>query len=67
MVRKSVRVKRRRARTGALTKYIIPVRDMSIAIADLDSMGINYSRIYPGFEGIARTAEIRVLMRQKEL
>ena len=51
----------------ALTKYIIPVRDMSIAIADLDSMGINYSRIYPGFEGIARTAEIRVLMRQKEL
>lgn len=46
-----------------LTKYIIPVRDVSHAIADLDSMGINYTRIYPGLDGIARTSEIRVLLR----
>lgn len=41
-------------------KYLIPVNEMRAAIADLDAMGINYARIYPGLEGNARAAEVRI-------
>jgi hypothetical protein len=46
----------------ALRKYTIPVRDAGSALADLDSMGLNHSRIYPGISGNAKAAEVRVLL-----
>lgn len=48
--------------TTALRKYTVPVRDAAAAMADLDSMGINHSRIYPGISGNAKAAEVRVLL-----
>jgi hypothetical protein len=46
----------------ALRKYTVPVRDAAAAMADLDSMGLNHSRIYPGISGNAKAAEVRVLL-----
>lgn len=48
--------------TGALRKYLIPVHEASKAMADLDSMGLNHSRIYPGLSGNAKAAEVRVIL-----
>lgn len=45
-----------------LRKLLIPVRDALAAMAELDSMGINHSRIYPGISGNAKAAEVRVLI-----
>jgi hypothetical protein len=45
---------------GALRKYLVPVRDVAAAMSDLDSMGLNHARIYPGIEGNARAAEVRI-------
>jgi hypothetical protein len=45
-----------------LKKYSVPVRDVEQALADLDAMGINHSRIYPGIMGNARAAEMRVIL-----
>lgn len=45
-----------------LIKYLVPVRDVNAAMADLDSMGINHARIYPGIGGNAKAAEVRVLL-----
>jgi hypothetical protein len=47
---------------GALRKYLVPVRDVAQAMADLDSMGLNHARIYPGVSGNAKAAEVRVLL-----
>jgi hypothetical protein len=47
----------------ALRKYLIPVRDVAAAMAELDSMGLNHARIYPGISGNAKAAEVRVIMR----
>lgn len=47
----------------ALRKYLIPVREAGAAMADLDSMGLNHSRIYPGMSGNAKAAEVRVVLR----
>jgi hypothetical protein len=46
----------------ALRKYLVPVRDVAHAMADLDSMGLNHARIYPGVSGNAKAAEVRVLL-----
>lgn len=46
---------------GVLIKYIIPAHNAVNALADLDSMGINFSRIYPGISGNAMSAQVRVL------
>lgn len=43
-------------------KYIIPTSETHIAVSDLDAMGINYAKLYPGIEGNAKAAEVRVLM-----
>lgn len=47
---------------AALNKYLVPVRDVVAAMADLDSMGLNHARIYPGISGNAKAAEVRVIM-----
>ncbi|MBE1529297.1 hypothetical protein GGC65_003753 [Sphingopyxis sp. OAS728] len=46
----------------SLTKYTIPTRDFRVAMAELDSMGLSHARIYPGLEGYARAAEVRVTL-----
>ena len=43
----------------ALRQFQIPGGEARRALSDLDLMGINYSRIYPGLEGCARTAQLR--------
>lgn len=53
-----------REKNGFLKKYLIPVREFRKAITDLDAMGITSSRIYPGLEGNARAAEVRMTLRQ---
>ena len=43
-----------------IRKYYIPASESKKAIGDLDAMGLNYSRIYPGLVGNAMAAEVRV-------
>jgi hypothetical protein len=50
----------------SLRKYLVPVRDVVAAMADLDSMGLNHARIYPGINGNAKAAEFRVIMNLLE-
>jgi len=45
---------------GVLQKYLIPVGEAKKALADLDLMGINHSNIFPGVEGCARAANLRM-------
>jgi hypothetical protein len=47
---------------GALVRYRIPTRDVIAAMADLDSMGLSHSRVYPGISGNAKAAEVRVIL-----
>lgn len=47
-----------------LKKYSIPVRDARVAMSQLDAMGLTHSRIYPGLEGNARAAEVRVTLHR---
>lgn len=47
---------------SAIKKYIIPASEARKAIADLDSMGINFARIYPGLNGNAKAAEVRMIL-----
>jgi hypothetical protein len=47
-----------------LKQYRIPVRDLRQAMSELDAMGLTHSRIYPGLEGNARAAEVRVTLRR---
>lgn len=51
--------------TGAtLRKITLPATEARIALSDLDFMGINYSTIYPGLDGSARAATLRLLLEQ---
>ena len=43
----------------ALRQIQIPAKDVRRALADLELMGITFTRIYPGIEGSARTAVLR--------
>lgn len=45
-----------------LKKYLIPVKDLRAAMSELDAMGLTHSRIYPGLDGNARAAEVRVTL-----
>lgn len=47
-----------------LKKYTIPTRDFRIVMSELDVMGLSHARIYPGLDGFARAAEVRVSLRQ---
>ena len=52
-------------KTGqALRKISIPATEAKAALSDLDFMGINYSTIYPGLEGCARAASLRMMLEQ---
>jgi hypothetical protein len=42
-----------------LRKYVIPASQAEAVLADLDLMGINYSRIFPDLEGFALAAFMR--------
>ena len=48
---------------GSLTKYLIPVNEARVALADLDLMGINPATIFPGVDGCAQTANLRMSLR----
>ena len=50
-----------------LKRYSIPVRDFRLAMSELDAMGLTHARIYPGLEGNARAAEVRVTLRRTGL
>ncbi|WP_027360141.1 FRG domain-containing protein [Desulforegula conservatrix] len=43
----------------ALREYTIPSEEYLKAISDLDSMGINWSRIFPGIEGSAASSFVK--------
>lgn len=45
-----------------LRKITLPATEARLALSDLDFMGINYSSIYPGLDGCARAATLRVLL-----
>lgn len=47
-----------------LHKFIIPCSSSREAIADLDAMGINHSRMYPEIVGAALSARLRVILNQ---
>jgi FRG domain len=49
---------------ASLQKYLIHIRDFRLAMSELDAMGLTHARIYPGLEGNARAAEIRVALRR---
>ena len=48
----------------ALRKLTLPVGEAKTALSDLDFMGITYSTIYPGLDGCARAANLRMLLEQ---
>ena len=47
---------------GTLRKITLPAAEARAALSDLDFMGINYSTIYPGLDGCARSATLRMLL-----
>jgi len=50
-----------------LKVILIPTKEAFKAVADLDAMGINYSNLFPGVEGCARSSRLRLLVSlQKE-
>lgn len=48
---------------GALICADLPASEAPVALADLASMGITASRLFPGLEGAAREAQHRILRR----
>lgn len=48
--------------SAPLKKYLVPISQAGAAMADLDAMGLNHSRIYPGLSGNAKAAEVRVTL-----
>lgn len=48
----------------ALRKFLIPAQDCEMALADLDAMGINHSRIYPELVGCALAAKTRIFLEK---
>ncbi len=58
----------RAAGTGdtSLIRMLIPCEECVGALADLDAMGINHAALFPGFEGFAKTAELRALLASRD-
>jgi hypothetical protein len=50
----------------AFRKYLVPGSEAGMAMADLDSMGLNHARIYPGLSGNAKSAEVRVILGMRK-
>ena len=46
----------------ALIRYDLPSTEARVALADLDAMGINYSTVYPGLDGAASAAKLRMTL-----
>lgn len=43
-----------------LTKFVLPSKEARKGLAELEIMGISYSRIFPGLDGAARAAHLRM-------
>lgn len=50
---------------AALKKFLIPVSDCEMALADLDAMGINHLRVYPELTGCALSAKTRMFLKKE--
>ena len=48
---------------NALTKILIPYQERNIVLNDLDMMGINHTQLFPGFEGCAKTALLKEIIK----
>ena len=46
-----------------LFKFILPASEARRAMADLDSMGVNYAQIFPDAEGVAKLAVFRTALK----
>lgn len=51
--------------TAPLKKFLIPVSECEKALADLDAMGINHSRVYPELTGCALAAKTRIFLKKE--
>jgi len=49
----------------SLKKFLIPASDCEKALADLDAMGINHSRVYPELVGCALAAKTRISIAKR--
>jgi hypothetical protein len=47
----------------ALMKFYIPASESTVAIADLDAMGIHHANVYPEIEGAAQLALFRTVVK----
>ena len=45
-----------------LHKVTLPATEAGVALSDPDFMSTNYSTIYPGLDGCARAAKLRLLL-----
>ena len=50
------------ARDEPLKRIIMPTEDAFKAVAELDSMGINYANLFPGVEGCIKSARLRLAL-----
>ena len=48
-----------------LRQLTLPADEARRALSDLDVMNINHAGLFPGLDGSARTAELRVMLRQR--
>lgn len=51
------------APNDALFRYIVPTDQAKTVLSDLDIMGINFNKIYPGIEGCAKSAGLQMLFK----
>ncbi len=51
----------------ALRRFLIPTREARYAVADLDAMGINHTRVYPDILGCAMAARMRMALQSYRL
>jgi hypothetical protein len=47
-----------------LTKFVVPSKEARKGLAELEIMGISYSRILPGLDGAARAAHLRMTVNR---
>ena len=48
----------------SLSKFILPIRERTLALSDLDEMTINASTLFPDLDGAARAAVLRVSLQE---
>ncbi|MFL5539450.1 MAG: FRG domain-containing protein [Longimicrobiaceae bacterium] len=47
-----------------LTKFVVPSKEARHALAEMEVMGISYSRIFPGLDGAARAAHLHMTVNR---